>query len=362
MRIRSSGILWRLHQAVFSGMASAHPHTHRRRAAISPLVVASPAFLFVRGHQPRAVAAMPARIPSIRGFTLIELLVAIGVTALLAALLLPAVQQAREMARRVQCRSNLKQLGLSLHSYLGVYQVFPINTSFTHDVGPQSVCRSWMQAVLPYIEQGALHDEINPGLSVFDNLPFAEVPIRLYVCPSSGDTETMGIRADVPDDWDLGVTDYKACAGSNWAWGKFVVAAPPGRFAGSTDGLNQGDGLICEGRAGPVTTRLAHVRDGASNTFAVGETVGAWTKWAWWYSQNGVTATCAIPLNYSIPGRPREQNIINWQNNYGFMSRHSGGAHFCLVDGSVRFVSENIDLKTYRNLATIAGGEPIGAF
>jgi len=293
---------------------------------------------------------------------LVDLLVTIGISAILMALILPAVQQAREAARRTQCKSNLKQLGLALHGYLDAYQMFPINTSYTHDVGPQSVCRSWMQAILPFIEEGALHDEINPGLSIENNLTLAEFPIALFSCPSSGDSETMDLRADVPDDWVLGVTDYKACAGSNWGWGNFIVAAPPGQFAGSTDGLNRGDGLICEGRVGPVTTRLANVRDGTTNTFALGEAVGGWTKWAWWYSSNAVTGTCAMPLNYVVPGTTREQNIVNWENNYGFMSRHSGGANFCLVDGSVRFVSQSINLATYRSLATISGGEPIGDY
>ena len=75
-----------------------------------------------------------------------------------------------------------------------------------------------------------------------------------------------------------------------------------------------------------------------------------------------MTGTCAIPLNYTVPGTTREQNTNNWENNYGFMSRHAGGANFCLVDGSVRFVSDTNDLTTYRNLATISGGEPIGAY
>lgn len=302
------------------------------------------------------------RVIRIRGFTIVELLVAIGIVAILAALILPAVQAAREAARKTQCRSNLKQIGLALQNYVDAHRVFPLNTSFTHDVGPNSACRSWMQGILPFLEEQALHDEIDPSLSITQNMPWPAEPIAVYQCPSSGDPDVINLRSDMSDETLLGVTNYKACAGSNWGWGNFIVAAPPGPFSGSTDGYNQGNGLICEGRAGPVTRRISDVRDGLSNTFALGETVGAWTKWAWWYSQNGVTATCAIPMNYKVPGIALEENITNWENNYGFMSRHSGGGHFCMVDGSVRFVSDKIDLKTYRALATIACADLIGEF
>jgi prepilin-type processing-associated H-X9-DG protein len=126
--------------------------------------------------------------------------------------------------------------------------------------------------------------------------------------------------------------------------------------------LNEGDGLICEGRNAAVVTQMANVQDGPSNTFALGETVAGWTKWAWWYSHNAVTGTCAIPLNYQVPGISREANIVDWYHNYGFMSRHSGGAHFAFVDGHVKFINQAIDSATYRQLATIAGGEVPGEF
>jgi prepilin-type N-terminal cleavage/methylation domain-containing protein/prepilin-type processing-associated H-X9-DG protein len=297
-----------------------------------------------------------------RGFTLVELLVAIAIIGVLVALLLPAVMQAREAARRVQCRNNLKQFGIALQTYHDSYRAFPINTSYTHSVGPMSVTRSWMQCLLPFIEQRPLHDLIDPGKTISDNRAHAERAIAVFLCPSSADPAQMPVRADVPDDWVLAITNYKACAGSNWNWGDFVHFSPTGRFAGSTDGLNQGNGLICEGRAAPVVTRMSDVRDGASNTIAIGETVGAWTKWAWWFSQNAVTGTCAIPLNYEVEGISREENIVNWENNYGFMSRHTGGGHFALVDGSVRFISEDIDFDVYRNLATLSGGEVIGDY
>lgn len=296
------------------------------------------------------------------GFTIIELLIVITILAILVALLLPAVQAAREAARRTQCRSHMKQLTLALHNYHETHGTFPINTSYTHDVGPLSRSRSWMQGVLPFIEQSSLLDEIDVGASVQANRDVAGRSIAVFNCPSDAHDGQMDNRADVPEDWVLGMTNYKASAGSNWGWGTFIHSEETGRFAGSTDGLNKGNGLICEGRHGPVITRMRDVSDGTSQTFALGETVGDWTKWAWWYSQNAVTGTCAIPLNYEVPGVRRKDNILDWPHNYGFMSRHPGGAHFGMVDGSVRFVSGGVDLSVYRSLATIQGKEIVGEF
>ena len=297
-----------------------------------------------------------------RAFTLVELLVVIAIVAILMALLLPAVQQAREAARRIQCRANLKQLGLAMHNYHDVHQMFPINTSFTHDVGPLSRTRSWLQGILPQIEQSVLSELIDPSDSIYASRLIADLSIPLFRCPSDTHDGHMNLRADVPDDWVLGVTNYKAVGGSNWGVGNFVHSEASGRFAGSTDGLNEGNGVICPGYLQPVVTRFRDITDGTSNTFAVGETVAGWTKWAWWFSFNASTGTCAIPLNYKPDGISDEDNITDWRNNYGFMSRHTGGASFALADGSVKFISQSIDLGVYRALATIQGGEVIGEF
>ena len=296
------------------------------------------------------------------GFTLVELLVTLTVISILLALLLPAVQQSREAARRTHCRSNLKQIGLALHNYHDVHGMLPINTSFTHDVGPLSRTRSWMQGILPQIEQGSLYAGIDASLSVQASRPIAEQSIPIFRCPSDLNNGRMNLRSDMPDDWVLGVSNYKACSGSNWAFGEFKHRETSGNFAGSYDGLNQGNGVACAGFTGPLTTRMADMTDGTSSTFAVGETVTGWTKWAWWFYCNGSTGTCAMPLNYELDGVLRENNIVDWENNYGFMSRHTGGAHFDFADGSVRFISDAIDLTTYHALATIQGSEIVGEY
>lgn len=292
-----------------------------------------------------------------RALTVVELLICIAVVGVLIAILLPAVQMAREAARRMKCRSNLKDLGVALHCYHDVYKAFPINTTFNHDVFEKGESRSWLQCVLPNVEQSPLFERIKVGASITQNQAVAESAIPSFLCPSDPNEGHMDNRAGVPASWSLGLTNYKSCAGSNWAWGPFVAAWPRGRFANDADGLSDGNGLICEGRNGLRLTRIADVTDGLSCTFAIGEAVPRWSKWTWWYYHNGVTATCAIPLNYQPPNISRNDNWGDWQTNYGFMSRHPIGGNFCFADGSVKFVTDAVDLNTYRALATINGGE-----
>src|SRR5690554_3034716 len=141
------------------------------------------------------------------GFTLIELSVVIGIVGVLVAILLPAVQAAREAARAMDCKSRLKQLGLGLQSYHGAFGCFPINTSFSKDLGPLSHSRSWMQGILPFVEQAALDDQIVSGASIQANRVVAETVVPLYLCPSDTSEGKMGNRADVPPSWQLAITN-----------------------------------------------------------------------------------------------------------------------------------------------------------
>lgn len=292
------------------------------------------------------------------GFTLVELLVVFAIVGILIALLLPAVQMARESMNRTQCTSHLKQLCFAMHGYHDVHKALPLNTSFTHDVGPLSRSRSWMQGILPFIEQTALHDEIVPGLGIQANRAAAEYSVSLFSCPSDGSSGTLAQRADVPEEWELATTSYKACSGSNWYWGEFARAEKTGRFAGSSDGQSEGNGIICEARKAAVITRFASITDGLSNTYALGETIPEWTKWAWWYSNNACIGNCATPVNLlHDDDRDPIGNLQDWTYSCGFMSRHPGGANFAMMDGSVRFVEDEIDMPVYWATATIQGGE-----
>jgi prepilin-type N-terminal cleavage/methylation domain-containing protein/prepilin-type processing-associated H-X9-DG protein len=296
-----------------------------------------------------------------RGFTLIELLVVVAIIGALIALLLPAVQQAREAARRTECKNHIRQVGLALHNYHDVHRVFPLN----YGNGPYNDTNtgaSWLAFLLPFVEQHALYNQIRFGAPANDpaNLRASETVVPLYLCAS--DAHAGGVMPDRRNTNEpQAVTNYKACLGSNWEWGKFApVTSQAGRNAGETDGLELCNGFLCRGGdRPPFTTRMRDVSDGSSNTFAVGEAVPEWTRHTWWYWFNASTATCAVPLNYwSQP----EDSLDDWFYNYSFASRHVGGAHFALVDGSVRFVSENINQQTYRDLATIQGAEVIGEF
>jgi prepilin-type N-terminal cleavage/methylation domain-containing protein/prepilin-type processing-associated H-X9-DG protein len=290
------------------------------------------------------------------GFTLIELLVAMAIIGILIALILPAVQAAREAARRTQCQNHLKQLGLAIHSYHDLHGRFPIN----YGNGPYNGTNtgaSWMAMVLPQLEQLPLYERLRFGQAADqpDNRAVAETVVPTFVCPSAGvGTGIMDNRRNAVGP--RAVTCYKACLGSNWNWGTFSpVTTVAGRNAGQTDGLEYCTGLICRGGdIAPFSSRQADILDGATQTFAIGEAVPEWCWHSWWYWFNASTATCAVPLNYF---HQPETNLGDWFHNYAFASRHTGGAHFCHVDGHVRFVSEQIDLKLYRALATIQGRE-----
>jgi len=294
-----------------------------------------------------------------RGFSLIELLVAMAIIGILIALLLPAVQAAREAARRTQCRNHLKQIGLALHNYHDLHGRFPIN----YGNGPYNGTNtgaSWLTLILPQLDQSALHQQIRFGQPADhpDNVAAAQTVVRTFICPTSSANgqglmenrrNAVGPRA---------VTCYKACLGSNWGWGRFSpVTVSTGRNAGQTDGLEYCTGLICRGGdIPPFTTRLSDVTDGASHTFAVGEADPEWCWHSWWFWYNASTATCAVPVNFF---RRPETNLGDWFHNYAFASRHPGGAHFTYADGHVAFVAENIDLAVYRALATIQAGETV---
>ena len=308
-----------------------------------------------------------------RGFTLIELLVVIAIIAVLIALLLPAVQQAREAARRTQCKNNMKQIGLAFHNYHDTLNCFPVNFAVRGGGGGQAIAdtgHSWLTMCLPYIDQANLYNTINhngPLAGNAANIAAANTVIPAFLCPSDDGNNNgrLGNRSDYnvspPGTW--AVTNYKACAGSNWAWGIAAwnpVSSPSGKNAGSTDGLNAGNGILCSNQQntnGP--TRMRDITDGTSNTFAVGENLPAWTQWCWWYNPNAATATCAIPLNALLK---RPLNVGDWPNNYAFASKHVGGGHFAMADGSARFVNENIDINVYRAVATIGGGEVASDF
>ena len=299
------------------------------------------------------------------GFTLVELLVGIAVIGILLALILPAVQSAREAARRIQCRNNLKQIGLALHNYADAHRIFPISWGETRwEVETRTA--SWLALILPYVDQKPLYDTIDfedplaPG-----NQAAAATPVPVYLCPSDS---TAAVRNDrnraqgQPVGFPVAITSYRGVAGSNWGAGTFVHTETTGRNSGRDDAFRFGNGIFTGGYlepgfwGPPIRTRPADIRDGMSNTVATGESVADWCSHAWWFWHNWPNGTMAIPLNYCAP---REDCYDDWPHNFGFHSRHTGGGHFLYADGSVKFISDTIDRGTYRAIGTISGAEVI---
>jgi prepilin-type N-terminal cleavage/methylation domain-containing protein len=309
-----------------------------------------------------------------RAFTLVELLVVIAIIGILVALLLPAIQAARESARRATCINNLKQLATAMHGYHDTYQCLPINYGGNAQMNNTGTGKSWLIGILPFIEQQALYSQIDFTKGIGDNTAaanrtentgVAEQVVKTFLCPSdsSGIDGVMGGRANVGGNWAL--NNYKAVAGGNWGWGDHNVSQVSGRWGGINDGLDRGNGVICRNNGNNTLnwTRFSHITDGTSVTFAVGEAVPAWCTHTWWWWYNGATATCGIPLNYRIQYGDSQLKTTawaqDWGRNYSFFSRHPGGGQFALCDASTRFIMDSIDITLYRQLATIDGNEAV---
>jgi len=333
-----------------------------------------------------------------RAFTLVELLVVIAIIGILVGLLLPAVQAAREAARRMQCSNNCKQLGLALHNYHDTHRQFPINYSMSpagfggsggnSGNGDSRQC-SWMGMILPQIEQGNLYAQINWNLGLkvagapSPNVVIAQTAIPAYRCPSDasgnngkyGDREWLG-RWPVAQFGEFGGTNYKGCVGSDWAFGSLFSNS----LGGTPNGLDGGNGMFVRDEnvraANPKDRRrMADVTDGLSNTYAIGEALPELCSHTFWYGMNATLATSAIPLNHyrrvflatnprgnyfgNLGPTPQFAPFWDWVNNYSYASNHTGGGQFTMGDGSVRFVSENIDLQVYRNTGSMNRGEVV---
>ncbi len=295
-------------------------------------------------------------------FTLIELLVVIAIIAILIALLLPAVQQAREAARRSQCRNNLKQLGLALHNYHDVYNCFPMN-GFGAQMGAAYTTAnafSIFTKLLPYLEQTSLYNQFDfnrPSTegTVSKNRELAKTPIAAFLCPSD---PTPAVRTDLAATWHwpaslspgqtknqggpAAVTCYKGWAGQD------VGNSPPN--------------ALFERTTTAPPPKFAHIIDGTSNVFAMAEHSPSYAPWAAWVASNGAWVTYradtrlnGIRLTFPTPnneeiGGPREAAV----------SMHTGGGFFLLADGSVHFISENMDSIVYRQLGCHNDGLPTG--
>ena len=309
-----------------------------------------------------------------RGFTLIELLVVIAIIAILIALLLPAVQQAREAARRTQCKNNLKQLGLAMHNYHDFYLVFPMgqNNYWRSDaLGRGGNRAGWMQALLPYMDQAPLFERFNFRIGTHaccdrTGWPAVETKIPGLMCPSdpnSGKVTTLGAGAANGQGFH---GNYLACFGDR-------------QFTDTTQQLNGQNGAKPNGMFGMITsTDMGDITDGTSNTIMVGEILLAPDNtthdlrgryYNTWDGNNFVTTE--LPPNPSVPDRTEYCDngtfaapcvAATAQTAIYMRSQHEGGVQLALADGSVRFITENIDTALFQGLGTKQGRETLGEF
>ena len=323
-----------------------------------------------------------------RAFTLIELLVVIAIIAILIALLLPAVQQAREAARRSQCRNHVKQIGLALHNYHDVCGSFPIGDLASVSASPWATERTtWQTRILPYIDEASLYNEIDFERSPGDggvNATVRNVDISVYRCPSDpGDRSTTQQATYAP-------TNYVGCIGSAsdvlGGGGSTVVNSPlPNGFWAA---FVQNDGTEKGIFASNSHIDLRKITDGASETMAVSECLVGFTVIGGQYHfQDLNTCVYTTTPTYTLPQRGYSwfyAKIWTWAYNtmrtpnpelpdcYSYnsgaignvpaRSQHQGGVHILLADGSVRFVSENINLGVWRNLGDRDDGNVVGEF
>ena len=305
-----------------------------------------------------------ARFPR-RAFTLIELLVVIAIIAILIALLLPAVQQAREAARRSTCKNNLKQLGIALHGYHEAHGSLPPNSNG----GPNNLPNgfSWRVMILPLIDQGPLYNKFNFSLRITEptHLELCQTILPVYLCPSD---PTSAIKSDLHTNWCFpgNATGASGTDGSSGncdpSGGPYTQTAAVTTYTGVA-GLHpdNGPGGLFRRRQTKVV-RFRDMTDGVSNTLAVGESSPKYNPFSAWVSSDSPVPTAyAINSSSLLCGpSPCQYPSIGWPQTTASQSFHEGGAHFLVGDGSVHFLSENMDLQVFQQLGHISDGLPTG--
>ncbi len=353
-------------------------------------------------------SAQQTRRRGSRGFTLIELLVVIAIIAVLIALLLPAVQQAREAARRSQCKNNLKQLGLALHNYHDVYNMFPMGVShhragcatdpgdgyYVSDWDKRYASWSWQAMIMPMLEQAAAYNrlgissrEANVAMNAAEMRTILGTQVPSLSCPSDIAPRLNNWSLRVPRA--LNESTY-AVASSNYVGSQHHTTLTCNSSNGNvstSNFMNLSGNLPFTGIfAHSSSVRVRDILDGTSNTIMVGER-------AWQLTMPGATPDAPRAANQFVAsgattgttnggqgsvlgtGRSAINHVVSQEpgirdSRQSFSSQHTGGAHFCMADGSVRFISENIQHapgtsavdSTYEALLARADGRPVGEY
>lgn len=310
------------------------------------------------------------------GFTLVELLVVIAIIGILVGLLLPAVQAAREAARRMQCSNNLKQIGLALHNYESTYKRFPmanvVNFFSTTDLRGDGW--TWHSRILPYIEQTSLYDQVSSVMgtdagtqnSARQILAGRTTRISTFQCPTHPDGTNTNTSKN-----GYQLSTYNGVCGT-------ITSNNDQADQQSDVGYNNNGMFFLNSRV-----KFADVTDGTTNTFLIAEVqddlgganTGALPNSSRWrgsdrrynFSAGGDgnpptdISEYVIGMENDDPINANTRDANGHFNNDGEYagSYHTGGCQFALTDGSVRFVSENINMPTYRALASRSNGEVI---
>jgi len=291
-----------------------------------------------------------------RAFTLIELLVVIAIIAVLIALLLPAVQQAREAARRSTCKNSLKQIGLALHNYHETFSTLPPGWVDANQFG-------WSAHILPQMDQASLYGKMNFNQSWTIDTTNPQTILAIYRCPSDvGLSAVRGTTLNGIPTTNAGRSNYPGVSGSlllgssmdptSVNGGTFAVNSKH-NFRDFSDGLTNAI-LVGERRSSGGPTAGVNANPGLDTI---------------WIGVIGVIGAGSQTGQALVIGDCNSGNVLNYKGiaasltqNTCFGSQHTGGAQFLLGDGSVRFLSENVDAMTYMRLSTINDGVVIGDF
>jgi prepilin-type N-terminal cleavage/methylation domain-containing protein len=304
------------------------------------------------------------KIPNRAAFTLIELLVVIAIIAVLVSLLLPAVQQAREAARRSQCSNNLKQLGLAIHNFENSQLTLPSSR-----LGPQH--GTWFVQILPYVEQSALYNSWNISNTYYvQTVPVQTAQVPVFNCP----TRRANMLSTQFEISSTGIPDTNLHPGSLGDY-----AGNGGQFAGSIVDAYLCNGAMCQANSVVANsqivttqsqTKMRDITDGTSQTFLIGEKHAPMA----YYGESGPTwgdgsiFNGDFPRNFSrIAGQPKFNlglgpNDLTGPFHCKFGSDHIGICQFLFTDGHIAAVSTSIDLNVLNRLAVRNDGLTVGDY
>jgi prepilin-type N-terminal cleavage/methylation domain-containing protein/prepilin-type processing-associated H-X9-DG protein len=322
-----------------------------------------------------AVISRKSPVRRTHGFTLVELLVVIAIIGILVALLLPAVQAAREAARRSKCVNHLKQIGLAVHNYHDTQLAIPFGSGGCKGLTPNyPTTGTWGAFILPFLEASNHYDLFDFKVSMLhaNNTQAVTTLVPGYLCPSDvGPAEAiLKARAGNP------TYDNPATAMGMWYMGSMgpthmdscpycpdTTSPSPTSWCcrGNIFGSVGGAGFAAGDYQGMIgrhfkTLRFHDVTDGLSTTLLAGETLPKHCAWNSAFAPNFSTTSTNIPINTM---EQTWDGFTGWYKACGFKSKHPGGANFAMGDGSVHFLRANIDFKMFNGLGSRSGGEAV---